>query len=194
MLVLKLATKANTKVVSEKSKEKLKERFANWPDLTFSGKTGNFKLKPTVFESTGLNTAAKSVNYAIADNVVYFCAVEGNTGISLKASDKGEKGNIFKSATLLEYLQEVGLIPAEVTEDFKAGFSLTQITEEVDGVLEAYTLAPKAFPTKEDSKGDDVIADSEEIDEVVDNEAIAPLEEVLDTTDNVEGDGFGDDI
>lgn len=190
MLKLTLATKANTKVVSEASKAKLSERFKNWPVLTYSHKTENFKLKPSFFEASGINTSAKSVSYAVDNGIVYFCTVEGNSGVSLKASKKGEKGNLFRSAELFSYLQEAGLIPAEITADYKAGFDLNLLTEEVEGVLEAYTVTSKEFPTKEDSED----AIGEEIGDVVENGVEEVSNETITDFESAETEDFGDDI
>lgn len=185
-LVLSFATKANHKVAGVSAN-------TNYPDLSFSGKTLRFKVSKRFFDESGLS-GNKSLSWVLAlyEGKVILVTMEGNEGVTLKKTERGEKGQVFTAATLVEVLQAGGLLPETITDSSKGKFDLVALGEEVEGALEAYyvTVAEgKEDEEEEVAQATDSVTDSALGDEV------APLEEVATSNESLEAsEGFGDDI
>lgn len=173
----KLATKANHKQGNSGAREVA--------DLSFSGKTLRFSLSKKFFSDSGIS-GNKSLSWVDApmDGKVFVFAMSGNTGLTLKTSERGDKGKGFTAATLAEVMQNAGLLTSNITEDTKAKFDLVLITEPIglENVLEGY----------------EVVA-SEQADEEEEVETTTPTEEEVEEVaqvaqETLEAESFGDDI
>lgn len=173
----KLATKANHKQGNSGAREVA--------DLSFSGKTLRFSLSKKFFTESGIS-GNKSLSWVEEpiDGKAFVFSMSGNTGLTLKNSERGNKGKGFTAATLVEVLQSAGLLPATITEDTKAKFDLTLVQEEIgiENVLEGYEVV--ASEKADDEDEDEVAASS--------TPALEEVEEVEETV--LEADSFGDDI
>lgn len=167
MLQLKFATKANHKTANN--------TVIDRPDLTFSGKTTRFKMSANFFKSSGI-TGNKSIVWpeVLIDGKVVICTVEGNEGLALKKTERGDKGQTFTAATLVELMQSADLLPA-INDTVKGRFDFVPLGQEVEGTLEAYYLVVSDKVVEKES--------DEEVEEVEATEGELELgEEVGNTT------------
>lgn len=178
----KLATKANHKQGNSGAREVA--------DLSFSGKTLRFSLSKKFFTESGIaeNKSLSWVEEPI-DGKVFVFAMSGNTGLTLKNSERGAKGKGFTAATLVEVLQGAGLLPATITEDTKAKFDLAILNQEIgiENVLEGYEVVASEKADEDEDEASTATTDS--VEEV---ETTPALEEVV--SEGLEAENFGDDI
>lgn len=187
MLKISLASKANHRVGGNTVAR-------IYPDFSFSGKSGMFKMSKSAFDSLGI--ADKSIAWADSlteDGKVVVVTLEGTSDNALgyKNSARGIKGRGLTAATLVEVIQTSGLLPEVITEDTKAAFDFEPIEGGVEGALEGYYLVVSTKTKAKKADGTEIEdEDEDEAEEVVVGEEVAEAAESLEATEE----GFNDEI
>jgi hypothetical protein len=143
-------------------------------------------MSANFFKSSGI-TGNKSIVWpeVLIDGKVVICTVEGNEGLALKKTERGDKGQTFTAATLVELMQSADLLPA-INDTVKGRFDFVPLGQEVEGTLEAYYLVVS-------DKVVDKESDEDEKEEIEATEGELELgEEVGNATTETSGDAPAD--
>jgi hypothetical protein len=154
---LNVATKANTrggvgtaaggakKVISRSydnltfsvKKGKIK-KIVDGNEITVDVLKGVFKFSKNFFDKAKIDTHTIGINYASDPTTkqVFIYTVEGegsSCNYNAGKSKDGKKSQEFRSNVLEEMLQEGGILPAELVENFRQGLTLNKLDVETSG-------------------------------------------------------------